>query len=136
MISLRLNECRHYLWVINNCLTINGQNIQKKAILAITKVKYIASTLVLFEKDSLRKHYPIRDTVMSRKHKLYFKGKMKTAESLIGKGGVEVPYQNQYLYNVLLKTHEKMNVNGLICETLYPKNPIAKYFLPNFDQGL
>jgi hypothetical protein len=52
---------------------------------------------------------------------------MKTAETV--KGGIVVPYRNEYLYNVLLKTHETMNVNGLICETLYPKNPIAKFFL-------
>ena len=30
---------------------------------------------------------------------------------------------------VLLKTHEKMSVNGLICETLHPKNPIVKFFI-------
>jgi hypothetical protein len=99
----------------------------KKKIVAITKVKYNAPTLILFEKDSIRKNYPTRDTVMSRKHKLYVKGKMKTAESV--KGGIEIPYRNEYLYNVLLETHETMNVNGLICETLYPKNPIARYFV-------
>ena len=108
-------------------INIHEHTLQQRPILAITKVKYNASTLILFPKDSIRKHYPTQDTVMSRKHKLYVKGKMKRAETV--KGGIEVPYQNQYLYNVLLKTHETMNVNGLICETLYPKNPIAKYFL-------
>ncbi len=99
----------------------------KKKIQAITKVKYNAPTLILFEKDSIRKHYPTRDTVMSRKHKLYVNGKMKRAETV--KGGIEIPYRNEYLYNVLLETHETMNVNGLICETLYPKNPIAKFWI-------
>jgi hypothetical protein len=101
--------------------------LKKMPILAITKVKYNSSTLILFPKDSIRRHYPTRDTIMSRKHKVYVNGKMKMAANV--KGGIEIPYQNQYLYNVLLATHETMNVNGLICETLYPKNPIANYFL-------
>ena len=111
-------------------IDIAFHTLDQKEILAITKVKYNADSLILLTKDCLRKNYPTRDTVISRKHKVYFKGKMKTAESFVGKhkGAIEVPYQNQYLYNVLLKTHEKMSVNGLICETLYPKNPIAKYF--------
>jgi len=103
--------------------------LDQKEILAITKIRYIGDSLVLLEKDSLRKKYPTQDTVISRKHKIYYKGKMKTAESFVGRPGVRlIPYENQFLYNVLLKTHEKMNVNGLLCETLHPKNPIAKYF--------
>jgi hypothetical protein len=102
----------------------------KKEILAITKIRYNGDTLVLLGQDSLRPKYPTRDTVISRKHKIYYKGKMKTAESLLGHKGVRlVPYQKQFLYNVLLKTHEKMSVNGLICETLHPKNPIVKFFI-------
>jgi hypothetical protein len=105
--------------------------IGKKEIMAITKIKYSGDTLILLAKDSLRKNYPTRDTVISRKHKIYYKGKMKRAEQLLGKGAQEIPYKNQFLYNVLLNTHETMNVNGLICETLYPKNPIAKFFNPD-----
>jgi len=102
----------------------------KKEIRAVTKIRYNGDALVLLEQDSLRKKYPTRDTVISRKHKIYYKGKMKTAESLVGHNGVRlIPYQKQFLYNVLLHTHETMNVNGLICETLHPKNPIAKYFI-------
>jgi hypothetical protein len=38
-----------------------------------------------FEKDSLRKNYPSQQTVMSRLHKLYFKGEMKAAYHFVGK---------------------------------------------------
>jgi alpha-tubulin suppressor-like RCC1 family protein len=103
--------------------------IDQKEIVAITKIRYIGDSLVLLEQDSLRKKYPTRDTLISPKHKIYYKGKMKTAESFVGKQGVRiVPYEHQFLYNVLLNTHDKMKVNGLLCETLHPKNPIAKYF--------
>jgi hypothetical protein len=103
--------------------------IDQREIVAVTKTRYNKDTLILLEKDSLKKNYPSRDTVITHKHKIYYKGKMKRAESFVKKEGVHlVPYKNQYLYNVLLKTHEVMRVNGLICETLYPKNPIAKFF--------
>ena len=32
------------------------------------------------------------------------------------------------LYNILLENHDVMLVNGLVCETLNPENPIAKYY--------
>ncbi len=105
--------------------TLDHQEIR-----AITKIRYNGNALVLLEQDSLRRKYPTRDTVISRKHKIYYKGKMKTAESLVGHKGVRlVPYRNQFLYNVLLDTPGKMSVNGLLCETLHPKNPIARYFI-------
>ncbi len=108
----------------------SSYTIDQREILAITKTRYNKDSLILLEKDCLKKNYPTRDTVITHKHKIYYKGKMKRAESFIGKrDGVKViPYKNQYLYNVLLRTHEVMRVNGLVCETLYPKNPIAKFF--------
>ncbi len=107
--------------------------IGQREIVAITKTRYNKNTLILLEKDCLKKNYPTRDTVITHKHKIYYNGKMKRAESFIGKrDGVKViPYKHQYLYNVLLKTHEVMRVNGLVCETLYPGNPIAKFFTSN-----
>jgi len=112
-------------------LDCSYHTIDQQEIVAVTKTRYNKDTLILLEKDSLKKNYPTRDTVITHKHKIYYKGKMKRAESFVKKEGVHlVPYKNQYLYNVLLKTHEVMRINGLICETLYPKNPIAKFFTP------
>ena len=33
------------------------------------------------------------------------------------------------MYNVLLDKYDKMEVNGMIVETLYPNNKYAKYIL-------
>jgi hypothetical protein len=37
-------------------------------------------------------------------------------------------YMGEYVYNVLLKEHSRMNVNGLWCETLDPENDVAKFY--------
>jgi hypothetical protein len=39
-----------------------------------------------------------------------------------------VKYSGQVLYNVLLKTHEKMVVNNMIVETLDPDNVVARLY--------
>jgi len=113
-------------------MNLEVHTLHKKKIVSIVQIKYLDQHLVLLEKDSLKKNYPTRDTVMTKKHKLYFKGKMKTAESFVGKhkGVSLVPYHQEFLYNVLLDTHEKMNVNGLMCESLHPKNPLRSILNP------
>ena len=37
-----------------------------------------------------------------------------------------VDYNGETLFNVLLKKHDKMMINNLICETLHPENIAAK----------
>ena len=37
-------------------------------------------------------------------------------------------YRGDILYNVLMEEHDKLVVNNLICETLHPKNKIAKLY--------
>ena len=37
-----------------------------------------------------------------------------------------VDYNGETLFNVLLKKHDKMMINNLICETLHPENISAK----------
>ena len=39
-----------------------------------------------------------------------------------------VNYNSETLYNVLLKQHDTMMVNNLICETLDPENIVAKIY--------
>ena len=50
------------------------------------------------------------------------------AVDLIGicKGVVEIAYNGEPLYNVLLEKHGHMMINNLICETLHPENIMAK----------
>jgi len=104
-----------------------------KTIVAVTDTYCIDDELVLIEKDALRKNYPNQDTLITRRHKIFYHGKMKSAQRLIGtrKGVYFVPYEGEKLYNVLLEEYGVMNVHGMLCETLHPTNPIAKLFLKN-----
>ena len=40
----------------------------------------------------------------------------------------KIKYSGEVLYNVLMEEHDKMIVNNLICETLHPKNELAKLY--------
>ena len=54
---------------------------------------------------------------------------MIAAQALIGYAGISwTPYHHEKLYNVLLDEEGRMNVQGMICETLDPANPIAARF--------
>ena len=61
-------------------------------------------------------------------HKVFYKGEMTKARNLVDlcENVSLVPYNGETLYNVLLKKQDKMMINNLICETLDPKNIMAK----------
>ncbi len=104
--------------------TLNGQ-----VIVAITDTYCMDNELVCIEKDALRKNYPNTRTVISKRHKIFYKGKMKAAHRFVGQKGVSfIPYEGGKLYNVLLGVYGAMNVNGMICETLHPVNPVARIY--------
>ena len=67
---------------------------------------------------------------MTKDHAIFFKGKMKKAINFLqnSTGVYKVKYKGESLYNVLMEEHDKMMVNNLICETLSPKNHMAKMF--------
>jgi len=104
--------------------------IQGKSVVALTSTYCSDKELVLVRKDAIRKHYPMTDTLISKKHKIYMKGKLKAAYRLVEthKGVSLVPYEGQMLFNVLLEEYGLMNVQGLMCETLHPLNPMATLF--------
>lgn len=104
--------------------TIRGQPIR-----AITCTLSMDDTMVCIEKDALRKGSPHCTTLISRRHKIYYKRRMISAQRLVGKKGIMyVPYPGIPLYNVVLASSGRMVVHGMICETLDPTNPIAPYF--------
>ena len=111
--------------------------LQQKRIVAITESYSLDESLVSIEKDAIRKHYPTICTLISKKHKIYVKGKMKEASTYVGKykGISLIPYTGEKLYNVLMEEYGTMNVNGLVCETLHPENPVAKLFRDNFESS-
>ena len=104
--------------------------IRKNEIVAITKTVTQDKHLVCFEKDSLGKNIPNQKTVISRNHKLLYKGNMMRAKDFVTdfENVKQIKYSGEPLYNVLLKEHNKMIVNNLICETLHPENSVAKLY--------
>ena len=73
---------------------------------------------------------------MSKNHKVYYKGIWREAQEFIDEFDkiYEVPYNGELLYNILLEKHDKVYVNNLVCETLHPKNNIAKLYISNFNE--
>jgi hypothetical protein len=104
--------------------------IRKNEIVAITKTVTQDKYLVCFEKDSIGKNIPSQKTVISRNHKLFYKGNMMRAKDFVNdfENVRQIKYSGEILYNVLLKEHNKMMVNNLICETLHPENSVAKLY--------
>jgi len=114
----------------------NIHTINNKKIVAITQTITQDSYLVCFEKYSLGINYPNLRTIMSKNHKIYYKGKMIEAYKFVGKfkDVKKVKYNGEILYNVLMEEHEKILVNNLLCETLHPENIIAKLYNSNFEE--
>jgi alpha-tubulin suppressor-like RCC1 family protein len=110
-----------------NICTIRGNKIE-----TITKTVTLDKYLVCIEKDAFSKNIPSQKTIISKNHSLLYNGKMVKAKELLdlnNEGIYKVKYNGSLLYNVLLKDkHDKMIVNDLICETLDPKNGIAKFY--------
>ena len=105
--------------------------IRNKKIVAVTKIVSQDKHVVCFEQDSLGKNIPSQKTIISQNHELLYKGKMMKAKDFVG--SVDNVYMKKYngevLYNVLMEEHDKMIVNNLVCETLDPKNRIAKLYM-------
>lgn len=119
--------------------TIYNYKIQK-----IVKVFNSDDSLILIYKDALGPNIPSKNTFISINHGIYLdncfidKYKLKTSYNNVnfkikGKNMVRArdltvlpkiikitKIGRHKIYNVLLDVHYKMNVNGLICETLHP----------------
>ena len=103
--------------------SIRGHNI-----VAITQSQPLQKHIVCFEKDSLSKKVPSQQTLCSMEHKVFYKGEMIKARNIVDlcENVTFIPYNGETLFNVLLKKHDKMMINNLICETLHPENIAAK----------
>jgi hypothetical protein len=102
--------------------------IRGKSIVAITETNPLFKYIIRIEKDALGKNVPCRRTEISRDHEVFYKGKMMRSEDLVEKceGVYRKKYERETLYNVLMEKHDKMMINNLICETLDPRNIMAK----------
>ena len=101
--------------------------IRNQQIIAITKSTTNDKYLVCFEKDSINNNIPSQKTIISKNHAILHYGSMIKAKDFIGRfeNVKKIKYNGEILYNVLLKTHDKMIVNNLICETLNPNHGMA-----------
>jgi hypothetical protein len=103
--------------------TIRGKNI-----VAITHSRPLHKYIISIEKDALGKNVPSAPIQISKEHKVFYKGKMVKANDLVEmcEGVTRIPYNGETLYNVLMEKHDNMMINNVICETLDPKNIMAK----------
>uniref|UniRef100_A0A6C0D950 Hedgehog/Intein (Hint) domain-containing protein n=1 Tax=viral metagenome TaxID=1070528 RepID=A0A6C0D950_9ZZZZ len=110
--------------------------IRNKKIIAITKTISQDDYLVCFEKNSLGPELPNKKTIMSKDHKLFYKGKIAEAKKFLGKFNkvTKITYNGEILYNVLMEDCYKINVNNLTCESLDPDNVIAKLYTEYNDE--
>lgn len=108
------------------CHTINNEEI-----LAITKTISDEPWLICFQKNALGPNLPERKTTVSPNHLIQYKGIMYPAHRFLknNKQVQRIPYNDELLYNVLLKDYSTMEANGLRVETLDPKNPIAQAYM-------
>jgi hypothetical protein len=109
-------------------LNTDKHTIRGKEIIAITQTRPLQKHIVCFGKDSLSKNVPSQETCCSMEHKVFYKGEMMKARDIVKlcENVSFIPYNGETLYNVLLKKQDKMMINNLICETLDPKNIMAK----------
>jgi hypothetical protein len=104
--------------------------IRNKQIIGITKTITEEKHLVCFEKDSLSPNIPSKKTMISKNHVIFYKGNVMKAKHFVERfeNVYKVKYNGEILYNVLMEEHDKMMINNLICETLHPKNYMAKLY--------
>lgn len=107
---------------------IHGMHI--KAITQTLLPKGDDGYLIMFKQNALGADLPLKDTIMSKNHKIMYTGQMFDAECFLlkWKDVIKVPYNGELLYNVLLEEYDVMVINNLIVETLHPSNPVAKLY--------
>ena len=103
--------------------TIRGNKIT-----AITCTQPDTTHIIHIKKNALGKNVPCASTHISNHHKVFYKGHMVKASDLVNmcEGVVKIPYTGETLYNVVMKKHDNMMINNLICETLHPDNAMAR----------
>lgn len=106
-----------------------GMRVQGEEIEEVTRTISKEKEVVLMKAGSIMKNMPIEDTVITKEHKVLYKGRMVEAKELVnGRTIVYEKYKGETLYNILLSGEGKMVVNGMIVETLSPSNNIAKLY--------
>jgi len=111
--------------------------IGNEKIIAITQTISLDEYLVCFEKDALGENCPDKQTLISKSHKIEYKGRMVEAYKFMAsfENVYPVKYNGETLYNVLMEYYRTVQINQLSCETLHPSNITAQmYILQRFDK--
>jgi hypothetical protein len=111
--------------------------INNEAIVAVTRTTSIDKYLVCFEKESLGEGFPNEKTIMSKHHKVLYMGELIKAYRFVEmfENVKKVKYNGEVLYNIVMKNYRKISVNNMVCETLHPKNIIAKLYSSMFYEN-
>jgi hypothetical protein len=110
-------------------IDITYHTVRNNKIIALTETQSVDDYLVKIKKNAFG-NVPIQDTETTGNHMIFNGVSMVRAKTLINGCTIEkIPYRGLPLYNILLNQHDVMMVNGLVCETLNPENPIAKYYM-------
>ena len=97
-------------------------SIDNKRIVDIILSVNSSSHLVCIKKHALGNNYPSKKTIMTKEHRILYKNEMVEAGCFVEHFDrvKKICYTGETLYSVLMETHERINVNNLICETLHP----------------
>ena len=97
--------------------------IRGKRILYVTKSISSSSYIIRIQKNSLGNNYPSKTTYLSHTHKIHYYNRMIKSYELLHLFGVDIiPYHGETMYNILLDSYSRIEVNNLICETLHPNH--------------
>ena len=110
--------------------------IGRKRIVSITKTITQDTYLVCIERGAFGDIFPSEKTIMTKNHKIVYRGQMIEVDYFVGKNPKisRIQCNNEILYNVLMDEYSIMIVNNLTCETLDPANYIAKLYTSNIDK--
>ena len=111
--------------------------INNEVIVAVTRSTAIDKYLVSFEKDSLGEGVPNEKTIVTKDHKIFYMGDLIKAYRFVEmfENVKKVKYNGEILYNIVMKNYRKISVNNMVCETLHPKNIIAKLYSSMFYEN-
>lgn len=103
----------------------------------LTQTVTLDKYLIAFHPSALDYNVPNKLTLLSKDHKIAFKGQHVPAYRFLDYSDKvkKVTYTGEVLYNVLLATHGVMEVNNMFCETLHPANLIAKLYNSEASAG-
>ena len=109
-------------------IDVKKDRIDGKEIMIWTKTKNIEDEIIVMKEGSLSEGVPNRETRITEQHKIYNEGEWEEARSLEERNEniYRERYDGSYVYNIGLKEHGEMEVNGMIVETLNPLSRISR----------